>query len=315
MRYSVCVAAVVVCFAAGQSSDISTDNYVVYSVAAGKVVTLSAIVEDADTYDVILCGEEHDDAVAHYLEYMLLQGLHHVYGDAVALSLEMFDRDVQVVVDEYLNDLITDKYFLKDSRAWNNYQDYQPLIEFAKDAHIDVIAANAPFRYANLARRKGQDVLNNLSVRAKSFIAPLPYDTATGVHFDKLTGVVHQMPMPSVKQDTMAVDTGMVPKMPVSMMSIFSINQGQSLWNATMAYSICEYLNNHSGKKVFHINGKFHSDEYFGVPEHLEKYREDIKYLVISVFPDSSFPDIDFSAYEYLGDYIIITDPAIPKSF
>jgi len=33
-----------------------------------------------------------------------------------------------------------------NGRAWQNYGDYRPLVEYAKAARIPVIAANAPRR-------------------------------------------------------------------------------------------------------------------------------------------------------------------------
>jgi uncharacterized iron-regulated protein len=71
-------------------------------------------------------------------------------------SLEMFERDVQIVLDEYVKDLITEKKFLDDSRPWNNYKtDYRPLVEYAKQNKLPVIAANAPRRYINMVSRGG----------------------------------------------------------------------------------------------------------------------------------------------------------------
>ena len=90
---------------------------------------------------------------------------------------------------------------------------------------------------------------------------------------------------------------------------------GQSLWDATMAYSISEYLKKNKGKKVMQVNGRFHSDEGFAVVNQLKKYRPKTKSLIISALTDDSFPNIDWSKHKHLGDYIIITDPGIPKTF
>lgn len=297
-----------------QERDFSEDNYLVYSVRLNKVITIQRIVEDFEDYDVILFGEEHNDSIAHSLEHLLLEKLYDKYGNSLALSLEMFDRDVQVVLNEYLSDKITEKYFIKDARVWKNYKDYRPMIEFAKEKKLDVIAANAPFRYANMARRKGQEFLKSLSKTSKTFIAPLPYDTATGTHYEKLMKVMHNMPTPESKKDEVILDPLNPLKMPPSSMPSFNINQGQSLWNATMAYSIYEYLKKNQNKKIMHVNGRFHSDEYFGVPQQLKKYDDKIKYLVISAFPDNSFPNIDFSQYKNLADYIFITKPSITET-
>ena len=66
---------------------ISADNYRIYSVKTGTEVSLSAIVEDMANYDVLLYGEEHDDAVTHFIEAQLLTLMFTQYGENMALSL------------------------------------------------------------------------------------------------------------------------------------------------------------------------------------------------------------------------------------
>src|SRR5262245_36506932 len=69
--------------------------------------------------DVTLIGESHDDPVAHYLQLRLLRQFCETQAKAgkptrpIALSLEMFERDVQHVVEEYLAGLITEDHFLQ----------------------------------------------------------------------------------------------------------------------------------------------------------------------------------------------------------
>ena len=241
-----------------------TDCYKIYSGNHGKLINVDRIIEDFAKYDVIIFGEEHNDAVAHYLELLLFQKLHDRYKGMIALSLEMFDRDVQVILDEYLNGQITEKHFKKDARVWINYEDYRPLVEFAKTSKINVIAANAPMRYTNIARTRGQDALLVISETAKSFLAPLPYDTATGEYRKKLLKVQEVLEPLLIKKDSLMPGDKMQKKMPLAMMA-FKINQGQSLWDATMAYSIIQYREQNKDIKIMHVNGKFHSDEYFGV--------------------------------------------------
>jgi len=100
---------------------LSDSNYRIYSVKQGKQVTLKDLVADAASYDVVFYGEEHNDSVTHYLERKLLEMLYAQYGAQMTLSMEMFDRDVQPVMNEYLGGFIREKYFMKDLqkiKAW-----------------------------------------------------------------------------------------------------------------------------------------------------------------------------------------------------
>ena len=100
-------------------------------------------------------------------------------------------------------------------------------------------------------------------------------------------------------------------------MNIFSMVMGQSLWDATMAFSIVRYFDGQPEKKILHVNGRFHSDEGFALVTQLKKYSHNIRRLIISCGTDESFSsgNIDWSKFTHLGDYIIITDPKLPKTF
>jgi len=153
----------------------------------GNAVTLQTIVGALERADVLFVGETHDSPVAHVLEAELLRRAEEAYGPsspkrrAVALSLEMFERDVQTVLDEYLAGLITERHFLLSSRPWRNYEaDYRPLVEYARAHRLPVIAANAPARYVSRVSSQGPDSLKSLpQVAVKSWLPPLPFPAAS----------------------------------------------------------------------------------------------------------------------------------------
>ena len=273
---------------------ISESHYKIYSVKAGKEIQLKAIVQEMKDYDVLFFGEEHNDSVAHFLEKSLLELLQLKFGSDLALSMEMFDRDVQPVMNEYLRNFMREKSFIRDARAWSNYPDYKPMILFAKENGLEVLCANAPGRYAYLAGKRGQKGLEDLPEDSKAFFAPVPYDTATGEYLAVLA---------SIDAKT-AGNAG------------FYLNDAQSLWDATMGYSISQYLKKNKTRKVFHISGKYHTDNGFGVVSQLKSYNAKAKPLIISAnVGDDAFPNIDWAKYKKMGDFIIVTDPNVPKTF
>ena len=93
---------------------------------------------------VVFVGETHIDEVTHRVELALLKGLHQS-GRSVVVSLEMFGRDRQGILDDYLAGAISEDEFLAGSDPWNNYETgYRPIIEWARNAGVPVIAANVP---------------------------------------------------------------------------------------------------------------------------------------------------------------------------
>ncbi|MBA2494392.1 MAG: ChaN family lipoprotein [Acidobacteria bacterium] len=278
-------------------AQISDINYRIYD-AQGNPATIDRIVDAARKSDVVFLGENHDDAVAHYLQLEIFKRTLENYAKSkkIALSMEMFERDVQIVLDEYLKDLITEKKFLDDSRPWKNYKtDYRPLVELAKQNRLVVIAANAPRRYVNIVSRNGRDSLNQLSPEAKKWLAPLPYASASADYSKKFTDLMGGM----------SGDNH----------SLTKILDSQTLWDATMAYSIAEYLKNNKNALVIHLNGTFHTENRLGTVEQLLKFNPKAKVLVITMKSDDNFTEFDKLKDKNLGDFIILTDAKLPRSF
>ena len=104
----------------------------VYDTQRGAFSDFEAMLADLARADVVFVGEQHDDPNTHRLEQAMLDGLRR-RRVPVTVSLEMFERDVQPVVDRYLAGAITEAQFLQEGRPWPRYAtDYRPVIEFAK---------------------------------------------------------------------------------------------------------------------------------------------------------------------------------------
>ena len=98
------------------------------------------------------------------------------------------------------------------------------------------------------------------------------------------------------------------------------IYYSQNLWDAGMSYSIYQYWKKNKDKKIFHMVGRFHCDEKLGTAAQLQKRKPGLRILNISSFSDDSFnnPDpmaINWDNFTKLGDYVIITDPGLKKTF
>ncbi|MBV9399469.1 MAG: ChaN family lipoprotein [Bryobacterales bacterium] len=272
----------------------------------GKPATLDDVIEAAKPLDVTFLGESHDDAVAHYLEAEILR---RVAGQDWALSLEMFDRDVQGVVDEYLSGVIEERDLIASGRAWSNYRtDYRPLVEIAKEKHMPVIAANAPKRYVDVVGKKGQTALLPLSGEAKRMLPPLPYAPASQAYRERFEREMNEQ-MGKVKSAIKSAGAAPGHSAAHSAESDYAL-QAQSLWDAAMADSIAQFLNQHPGMHVLQINGSFHSEYHQGILEHLERYRPGTTSLVVTILRDKSFPSWK-EDMNGKGDFVIVTDPRV----
>ncbi len=313
---------------------VSTEDYRIYR-SDGAVATEANLREALQDIDVVFIGELHNDPVSHHIEQMVFENMFELHGHASTLSMEMFGRDVQYIVDEYLDDLISESHFRRSSSPWKNYEtDYRQLVEFAKESGLDVIAANAPRRYANRVTREGRSALEDLSDHALSFLAPLPYGAASAAYKKQWDRVMEEAmaemmaAMRSAEPDSAeaAEEPEAVAKEAEadeaadtseggSTHGTGSMLDAQSLWDATMAWSIAEHLTRIPGSKITHMVGGFHVDTGTGIPEHLSQYRPGTRMLIISTQSVEDIHTFDPEVHTGLGDFIVLGDSSLPRTY
>ncbi len=260
-------------------------DYRIYSASLQKEVSIQELVEQLHPGEALIFGEQHDDSIGHLLETAIFKALQVRFGGDLILAMELFLRDVQYIVDEYLAGLISEKNFIKEARAWDSYsKDYKPLVEWAREKGLRVVAANAPARYTNLVTRKGLTALNGLNRDVKrNLIAPLPVDTLKGSYYDRFL-------------ETMGGHT--IPGM--------NLYQSQNFWDATMSWSVHQALKTSKSTVVFMMNGRFHSDYHSGMVHRLiHDYKR--KVLTISCFASADLEQPDWEKYQEIADFVILT--------
>lgn len=258
-------------------------QYKIYEAKTGDTLSIDQLVGKIQNADIVLFGEQHDDTVAHVLQYQVLRGLHKAKNGAVTLSMEMWQRDVQPIMDEYLAGFISEKNFKTESRAWNNYIDYKPMVDFALKHKLKVVCANTPARYTNMVTRGTLAALNKLpKATQKAYLPPFPIDTLTGRYYEKFLDIMGGHTMPGMY-----------------------IYQSQNIWDASMTYAILEARKQMPKNMVLHLNGRFHSDEYLGVTYRLlnaSGKQQNVR--TITCIEEDVY---DQQTHQKLADYVIIS--------
>lgn len=264
-----------------------TVPFKIFDTRTGEQMTINELADRMDKSEVVIWGEEHNDTIGHILELKMLKLLNERHRNNIGLSLEMFETDCQVLLDEYLGGFISKEKLLKDARAWNNYEDYSPLVEFAKTTKIPVTAANSPRRYNSIMSSRGPKTLDSLGDASKDFIAKLPIKAGKkGRYYEKFVGI-------------------MGGEGNVHSPNMFA---SQCLWDATMAQSINRAHNRlKKGGLVLHICGRFHSDEYLGTVAMLKDKNNGLKITTISCVPATDFAKPNYTLYEPLADFVVLT--------
>jgi len=253
-------------------------NYLMTNKA--EVLSRKESLEALIGFDVIFVGEIHGLRLAHKAELILLTGLSRRDPNLV-LALEMFERDVQDVLDAYLRGKISEEKFLKQSRPWPNYRkDYRPLIEFAKTKEIPVIAANVPRRAASavvMAKKISPEVLGE----DKLFL-PEKVHLDSKEYRERFSASVAEMPHHT----------------PMKGMSLTGLYKAQALKDAVMAASLEPFLDH----RILFCCGHFHSDYHLGIPYQLRKNHPDLKIAVITF--SSTVEDLPMMDRSRVADFI-----------
>lgn len=289
----------------------------------GHSRSFADILKAMDDAEAALVGETHDDSVGHGVEAQLLYRAAERFGMVgnqatterpVVLSMEMFERDVQYVVDEYLNGLIPEDQFESSARPWPRYAtDYRPMVEFAKAHGIPVVAANAPRRYVNRVSRLGPASLDELSATAKQYLPPLPYPQASkkyAAQFNALMGEMMQSQPPAGDSAASAGDTSTqaeAPKATPAMHSLGNALSAQALWDAAMGNGVANALAQRRNALVIHYAGSFHVERGTGIPERVADYRPGTRILTVILEPTDDVNAWNNDDDRGLGDFVVLT--------
>ena len=265
---------------------------IIADTATGRPVTAADIAAACNGGGgVVFFGELHDSTPAHAAELALLQSLYARYGDRTVLSLEMFERDTQVLTDDFLAGRITEETFLERSRPWPNYDTaYRPLVMFAKEKKIPVIAANIPRRIA-AAYAHGRK-LSEIDEPDRQYL-PRVHKDGSAAYKEKFA-----LTLRNLKEGAMAVPEERIAPM----------FRAQCLKDNTMAESIGDYAAAHPSSLILHVQGAFHSEGGLGVPEKLRDLRPGIHILLVNcVEYDAASDDISraVAAHRRDGDYLV----------
>jgi uncharacterized iron-regulated protein len=208
--------------------------------AKGKKSTYKQMKKSLLSKQVVLFGELHDNPIAHWLQFELMKDLFQLHSSNLTIGMEMFERDQQLLLNDFLIGVINQQFFEDSCRIWPNYKtDYFPIIQFAKMNQLNCIATNVPRRYASQLFKKGRASLDSLSEWEKSFMASLDFPI-----------------------DTSLSQYAALNKMGEHMQGSYLL-EAQALKDATMAQSI--QMNKNANNVFLHLNGTYHSDYFQGI--------------------------------------------------
>lgn len=289
---------------------------------AGGRATWNDMLSAAADHDVVIIGEQHDDAVGHAVQCAFVEDAVGRWPDT-ALSMEQLDRRRQSDVDDYVAGIIDRDEFMTEiastkfrsvARAfldgdidratfqrrifavgWPDWvHNYQPIIDVAREHDMAVIASNTPWRhYASLANHEGFERLDALTPAQRALVE-VPEIIPSGPYRKRFNDV---MSPPSDDKEAGVHGSA-------NAKALDGAFRAQCVMDATMADSIAKALASRPGR-VIHLVGQFHSDFDGGIVLQLRHLRPQARIMTISMrsVPSQSVREEDRNR----ADFVVYT--------
>ena len=259
--------------------------------SAGKEVKYKKLLKASQEADFVFFGELHNNPICHWLQLELTRDLYDIKKSQLVLGAEMIEANDQDVLDEYLKEEVDAEIFEEEADLWKNYKtDYKPLVEFAREHKLNIVATNIPRKYAALVNKKGFEGLDTLSVGEKAFIAPLP------IKYDpELKGYKNMLEMMSGMEHVSE-----------------NLPKAQAIKDATMAYFILK--NRTAGQTFIHYNGTYHSNNFEGIIWYLQQADPTFKIITIASVEQESIKTM-VPENKNLANFILAIPQSMTKTY
>lgn len=220
-------------------------------VALQPASTQTEILNDLATADIIYLGETHDRPEDRQAQLEILAALYQE-NPKMAIGLEMFQRPFQGVLDDYLAGKITEAELVERSeydRRWGfPWESYAPLLRFAKEHQLPVLALNVP---SEVTRKVAREGLESLTPEERQYIPPFSEIRTDNADYRQMVQDVYEAHASAGHGNSTGFDR------------FFT---AQVLWDETMAESIAQYHQANPETRIVAIVGRGHILYGYGIP-------------------------------------------------
>jgi uncharacterized iron-regulated protein len=220
------------------------------------VNNLAQLLPELTKADVVYLGETHDSPQDHQNQLKIIQELYQ-RRSKIAIGMEMFQRPYQNVINQYLAGKITEKELIEKTeykKRWGfSWENYAPILRFAKEKQIPVIALNTPSEITRKVARQG---LQSLTPSEQQFIPPL-----SEIHTDNEE--YRQKLLASFQQHQTGGHG--------NSNNAEQFFQAQVLWDETMAEGIANFIKTNQNHQILVLAGQGHIAYGYGIPSRVAR--------------------------------------------
>lgn len=226
---------------------------------------------------LIYVPETHTRNADHLLQLDVLKALPPTQ---TALGVEWFQARFQPALDDYAAGRIGEAEMLRRTGYFDrwrfDYRLYRPIIRYAHEHHIPIIALNASRELTDAIHRSG---IAGLSPKMKRAL-PDHYDYSDKAYDRLLRGIFDQHRGEDADFER--------------------FREVQLTWDETMAQHIADYLRQHPGRRMLVLAGRGHIAARHGIPRRVTR-RSGIRGTIISSY-DPGLP------LKGQADYLVLND-------
>lgn len=217
-------------------------------IAPSAARNLNALLPELLAQRIVYIGEQHD-SFSHHLNQLNIIELLHNADPALAIGLEMFPRSQQATLDAYVAGELSEQEFLAQSNyltQWGyDYGLYKPILAFAKQQRLPLLALNIESALSRQVARQGLDSLDATQRQQ----LPTELDTTDRQYQTDLQQIFQQHQSAQGHQD-----------------ADFFL-QAQLLWDETMAETIAHYVTAQPNTRLVVLAGNGHIRHRYGIPD------------------------------------------------
>lgn len=236
--------------------------------------TLSAIIPRLAEKQVVFIGETHDQFAHHLAQLEIIRGLHAIHDDLV-IAVEYFQVPFQQALDAYIAGQSTEKQLLKQTEyfeRWRfDYRLYRPILQYAREHSIPLIALNIPTEISRKVARSG---IQSLSAAEQAQI-PQDMDRSDQAYRERLRAVFE------THRERDAAPG-----------SFDHFVDAQLLWDEGMAETAAKHLRTHPGRHMVILAGSGHLLYGSGIPRRLLRRVPLASAIVINAGADVTDPQM-----------------------
>jgi uncharacterized iron-regulated protein len=230
---------------------------------------------------VVLVGERHNRFDHHLAQLEIIHRLHALH-PRLAIGMEAFQQPFQEFLDDYIAGNLSERELLRATeyyQRWKfDFRYYAPILRYAREHQLPVVALNLPSELTRKVGRNGRDALA-AEERAQ---LPAEIDRSDTDYEKRLRKIFNQHP-------------------PSSTRSFDNFLEVQLLWDEGMAEQAADFLMAHPDYTMVILAGSGHVARGSGIPRRLTRRLQVDSAIVLNGW--------DGTLEAGLADFILLTEP------